>query len=118
MQLLTLLTMCSSSGYSHCAATHSAATHATHCAAAHAPHSVQAARLALSCLPHAHALNPNEIQRAILQCKEQSPAMLEAACLAIEGAAKGGGEELVWVIACALRVVLLIKVYRYNFMQF
>ncbi|KAF2356741.1 Zinc finger SWIM-type [Trinorchestia longiramus] len=51
----------------------------------------EAARLALSCLPHAHALNPNEIQRAIIQCKEQSPAMLERACLAIEGAAKGGG---------------------------
>ena len=50
-----------------------------------------AARLALSCLPHAHALNPNEIQRAILQCKEQSPKMLESACLAIESAAKGGG---------------------------
>ena len=30
-----------------------------------------AAELALSCLPHAHALNPNEIQRALLQCKEQ-----------------------------------------------
>lgn len=26
-----------------------------------------AAELALSCLPHAHALNPNEIQRAIHQ---------------------------------------------------
>ena len=26
-----------------------------------------AAELALSCLPHCHALNPNEIQRAILQ---------------------------------------------------
>lgn len=26
-----------------------------------------AAELALSCLPHAHALNPNEVQRAILQ---------------------------------------------------
>lgn len=26
-----------------------------------------AAKLALSCLPHAHALNPNEIQRAIIQ---------------------------------------------------
>lgn len=30
-----------------------------------------AAELALSCLPHAHALNPNEIQRALVQCKEQ-----------------------------------------------
>jgi len=29
-----------------------------------------AAELALSCLNHAHALNPNEIARAILQCKE------------------------------------------------
>ncbi|KAH0814158.1 hypothetical protein GEV33_008633 [Tenebrio molitor] len=50
-----------------------------------------AAELALSCLPHAHALNPNEIQRAILQCKEQSHDMLEHACLTVETAAKGGG---------------------------
>lgn len=50
-----------------------------------------AAELALSCLPHAHALNPNEIQRAILQCKEQSDDMLEHACLTVENAAKGGG---------------------------
>lgn len=50
-----------------------------------------AAELALSCLPHAHALNPNEIQRAILQCKEQSDIMLEHACLTVESAAKGGG---------------------------
>lgn len=50
-----------------------------------------AAELALSCLPHAHALNPNEIQRAILQCKEQSDVMLEHACLTVESAAKGGG---------------------------
>lgn len=50
-----------------------------------------AAELALSCLPHAHALNPNEIQRAILQCKEQSDLMLEHACLTVESAAKGGG---------------------------
>ncbi|XP_046667427.1 zinc finger SWIM domain-containing protein 8 homolog isoform X2 [Homalodisca vitripennis] len=50
-----------------------------------------AAQLALSCLPHAHALNPNEIQRAILQCKEQSDMMLEHSCLTVESAAKGGG---------------------------
>lgn len=67
-----------------------------------------AAELALSCLPHAHALNPNEIQRALIQCKEQCQvrvtlaldsrslsgflqAMLERACLAVESAAKGGG---------------------------
>ena len=50
-----------------------------------------AAELALSCLPHAHALNPNEIQRALIQCKEQSNEMLERACLAVESAAKGGG---------------------------
>ncbi|CAH0553047.1 unnamed protein product [Brassicogethes aeneus] len=50
-----------------------------------------AAELALSCLPHSHALNPNEIQRAILQCKEQSDDMLEHACLTVESAAKGGG---------------------------
>ncbi|GAB6028261.1 hypothetical protein CHUAL_002442 [Chamberlinius hualienensis] len=50
-----------------------------------------AAELALSCLPHAHALNPNEIQRAIMQCKEQNNEMLERACFAVESAAKGGG---------------------------
>lgn len=50
-----------------------------------------AAELALSCLPHSHALNPNEIQRAILQCKEQSDDMLECACFTVETAAKGGG---------------------------
>lgn len=50
-----------------------------------------AAELALSVLPHSAALNPNEIQRAILQCKEQSDQMLERACLTVENAAKGGG---------------------------
>ncbi|XP_058443188.1 zinc finger SWIM domain-containing protein 8 homolog [Malaya genurostris] len=50
-----------------------------------------AAELALSVLPHAAALNPNEIQRAILQCKEQSDRMLERSCLTVENAAKGGG---------------------------
>uniref|UniRef100_A0A1A9W8J2 SWIM-type domain-containing protein n=1 Tax=Glossina brevipalpis TaxID=37001 RepID=A0A1A9W8J2_9MUSC len=50
-----------------------------------------AAELALSVLPHAAALNPNEIQRAILQCKEQSDQMLERACITVENAAKGGG---------------------------
>ncbi|XP_055370716.1 zinc finger SWIM domain-containing protein 8 homolog [Condylostylus longicornis] len=50
-----------------------------------------AAELALSVLPHAAALNPNEIQRAISQCKEQSDQMLERACITVETAAKGGG---------------------------
>lgn len=53
-------------------------------------HTVRAAaELALSVLPHAHALNYSEIQRAVLQCKEQSDAMLERACLTVEAAAKG-----------------------------
>ncbi|XP_076654799.1 zinc finger SWIM domain-containing dorado isoform X1 [Halictus rubicundus] len=52
---------------------------------------IAAAELALSCLPYAHALNPNEVQRAILQCKEQSDEMLEQACITVENTAKGGG---------------------------
>jgi len=36
-----------------------------------------AAELALSCLAHAQALNPQETKRAMLQCKEQSNKMLE-----------------------------------------
>lgn len=60
-----------------------------------------AAELALSVLPHAHALNYTEIQRAVLQCKEQSDAMLERACLTVEGAAKGGGvyPEVLYTVA-------------------
>ncbi|KAJ0178720.1 hypothetical protein K1T71_005495 [Dendrolimus kikuchii] len=60
-----------------------------------------AAELALSVLPHAHALNYNEIQRAVLQCKEQSDAMLERACLTVEAAAKGGGvyPEVLYTVA-------------------
>lgn len=49
-----------------------------------------AAHLALACLPHAQALNPNEIQRAMFQCKEQSTDMLGRACLVVEMAAKDG----------------------------
>ncbi len=44
------------------------------------------AELALSVLPCAGALNQNEIQRAIQQCKEQNTLMLENACLAVEKA--------------------------------
>ncbi|XP_018670723.2 zinc finger SWIM domain-containing protein 8 [Ciona intestinalis] len=51
----------------------------------------RAAELALSVLPHAHALNPNEIQRALLQCREQGAPMLEKACHAVEQAGRGGG---------------------------
>ena len=47
------------------------------------------AALALSVLPHSVALNPNEITRAIQQCKEQRSEMLEKACEAVEGAAQG-----------------------------
>jgi len=50
-----------------------------------------ASELALSCLPHAHALNPQEISRALLQCKEQSSDMLQRACLSVENTAKEGG---------------------------
>ncbi|KAF7489952.1 Zinc finger SWIM domain-containing protein 8 [Sarcoptes scabiei] len=50
-----------------------------------------ASQLALSCLPHAHALTPSEIQRALCQCKEQSSEMLERACLVVEQAGQGGG---------------------------
>jgi hypothetical protein len=50
-----------------------------------------AARLALSCLLHASSLNPNEIQRAIIQCKEQNDVMLTRALEFIECAARQGG---------------------------
>jgi hypothetical protein len=60
-----------------------------------------AADLALSVLPQAAALNPNEIQRAIQQCREQSHAMLEKACNAVERASAHGSVDpavmLKWV---------------------
>ncbi|XP_041485312.1 zinc finger SWIM domain-containing protein 8-like isoform X2 [Lytechinus variegatus] len=49
-----------------------------------------AAQLALSCLSHAHALNPTDVNRALMQCKEQDIMMLQKACVAVESAAKGG----------------------------
>ncbi|WKY08413.1 hypothetical protein Q1695_007716 [Nippostrongylus brasiliensis] len=47
----------------------------------------EAARLALSVLPYAYTLSAAETQRALLQCREQGPALLESACCAIEEAA-------------------------------
>ena len=44
----------------------------------------QAAHLALSILPHSHLLGATESSRAIQQCREQSPKMLEQACMAVE----------------------------------
>ncbi len=38
-------------------------------------------------LPHSAALSPNDLQRAIQQCKEQSDEMLVKACEAVEKAA-------------------------------
>ncbi|XP_065577642.1 zinc finger SWIM domain-containing protein 8 homolog isoform X2 [Artemia franciscana] len=60
-----------------------------------------AAELALSCVSQAHALNPNEITRAIQQCKEQNDEMLERACLNVESAAKGGAvhPEVLFLVA-------------------
>nr|CAB3268068.1 zinc finger SWIM domain-containing protein 8 [Phallusia mammillata] len=51
----------------------------------------RAAELALSVLPQAAALNPNEISRALLQCKDQGAPMLEKACHAVEQAGRSGG---------------------------
>ena len=42
-----------------------------------------AAELALSALTHAQALNPQEITRALEQCREQNTSMLERACNAV-----------------------------------
>lgn len=60
-----------------------------------------AAKLALSCLPHAQALNPTQIQRALNICREQSHELLEQACLAVENAAKGGCvcHEVLFIVA-------------------
>ncbi|OQV21645.1 Zinc finger SWIM domain-containing protein 8 [Hypsibius exemplaris] len=50
-----------------------------------------ASELALSVLPHAHALILHAIQRALVQCKEQGFGMLELALVTVEAAAKSGG---------------------------
>ena len=50
-----------------------------------------AAELGLSSLHMAHTLNPGEILRALLQCREEDSQLLEQACQAVENAAHGGG---------------------------
>eukprot|EP00095_Tigriopus_kingsejongensis_P011250 maker-scaffold550_size154339-snap-gene-0.21 protein:Tk11250 transcript:maker-scaffold550_size154339-snap-gene-0.21-mRNA-1 annotation:"zinc finger swim domain-containing protein 8" len=59
------------------------------------------AELALSVCHHAGALNPNDTQRAIEQCNEQSVQMLEKACLAVEKASASGGvpPEVIFEVA-------------------
>uniref|UniRef100_A0A915P9I3 SWIM-type domain-containing protein n=1 Tax=Meloidogyne floridensis TaxID=298350 RepID=A0A915P9I3_9BILA len=51
----------------------------------------EAAQLALSVLPEANSLLPAESLKALNQCKERSPRMLEDACLAIEKSTQRGG---------------------------
>ena len=52
------------------------------------------ADLALSVLRFAGDLNPNEIQRAIGQCKEQESGMLEKACINVENACVREGRDI------------------------
>jgi hypothetical protein len=47
-----------------------------------------AAELAFSSLRYAHLMNLTEIQRALIQCKEQSSEMLQRACIIVEHAVK------------------------------
>jgi len=79
-----------------------------------------AAELALSCLPHAQALNPNEIQRALIQCKEQSKDMLQRACLSVEMAAKEGGvyPEVLFEVAKRSESFLNIRKVWFSFLSF
>ncbi|CAK5064748.1 unnamed protein product [Meloidogyne enterolobii] len=51
----------------------------------------EAAQLALSVLPEANSLLPAESLKALNQCKERSPRMLEDACLAVEKSTQRGG---------------------------
>ena len=50
-----------------------------------------ASELALSVLPHVHSLETQQIQRALVQCKEQSPGMLQQALATVETAAIHNG---------------------------
>jgi hypothetical protein len=49
-----------------------------------------AAELALSSLKYAHSLTLQEIQRALVQCKEQNSDMLQRGCLIVENSVKEG----------------------------
>jgi len=51
----------------------------------------EAAQLALSVLPEANSLLPAESLKALNQCKDRSPRMLEDACLAVEKSTQRGG---------------------------
>ena len=49
-----------------------------------------AAELALSSLKYSHSLTLQEIQRALVQCKEQNNDMLQRACLIVETSVREG----------------------------
>ena len=58
-----------------------------------------AAELAFSSLRYAHLMNLNEIQRALMQCKEQSSEMLQRACTKVEHAVKdASGSNLLEIL--------------------
>ena len=58
-----------------------------------------AAELAFSSLRYAHLMNLTEIQRALIQCKEQSSDMLQRACIIVEHAVKdASGSNLLEIL--------------------
>ncbi len=64
-----------------------------------------AAELALSGLKYANYMKLTEIQRALIQCKEQSNEMLERACIVVENCVKrdtGGGASSLFEILFTL----------------
>ena len=62
-----------------------------------------AAELALAGLKHANQMNLTEIQRALMQCKEQSNDMLQRACVIVEGSVRDANSsnllEILFTIA-------------------
>jgi hypothetical protein len=74
----------------------------------------ESALLALSVLPNANALTAVESQKALNQCKERSPKLLEEACLAVEKAAENNGvyPEVLFKV-CALNLTAYLIFFSY-----
>lgn len=76
-----------------------------------------AAKLALSALAHASSLNQNEIQRALIQCKEQSDEMYMLGLEAVEIAGRQGGIGFEMLFDIARKWSELAEIERAKFVK-
>ena len=77
-----------------------------------------AAELTLSGLKYANYMKVTEIQRALIQCKEQSNEMLERACIVVENSVRNDNSsnllEILFTVAKRLEELFLEELNMHN----